>query len=84
MSGALKWFREHPIVRGTMPIDNRSKEFTVTMELQTVDEIGRLWQAISSPLRLSAVYRASVIFPEPDPPTPPKRPRSPPSRRPPR
>jgi Pvc16 N-terminal domain len=40
------------------------------MEPESVDEIGRLWQAISSPLRLSAVYRASVIFLEPEPETP--------------
>ena len=74
MSVALKCFHEHPVVRatvpvqGTNPIQTREEEFTLTIEPQTVDEIGRLWQAISSPLRLSALYRASVIFieaPEP-------------------
>lgn len=66
MSIALKWFHDHPIVRATVPIDNRIEEFSITMEPQTVDEIGRLWQAVSSPLRLSVVFRASVIFIEPE------------------
>ena len=66
MSIALKWFHDHPTVSATVPIDNRVEEFTVTMEPQSVDEIGRLWQAIATPLRLSAVYRASVIFLKPE------------------
>jgi hypothetical protein len=66
MSIALKWFHDHPMVTATVPIDDRDEEFTVTMEPQSVDEIGRLWQAMGTPLRLSAVYRASVVFLEPE------------------
>ena len=67
MSIALKCLHEHPVLSASVTVD-REEEFTLTIEPQTVDEIGRLWQAISSPLRLSAVYRASVMFvPSPAP-----------------
>jgi hypothetical protein len=83
MSIALKAFHDDAIVTATVPATfprahpvttPRLQEFTVTMEPETVDEIGRLWQAASSPLRLSAVYKASVIFLEPEEPNriPPK------------
>ncbi len=75
MSIAVKCFHDHPTVSLTVPIDDRTEEFTLTMEPQGVDEIGRLWQATASPLRLSAVYRASVIFLEPEVPArPPVKP----------
>ena len=69
MSIALKCFHDHPIVTATVSIDGRGEEFTLTMEPQSIDEIGRVWQAAARPLRLSAVYRASVIFLEPHEPT---------------
>jgi hypothetical protein len=75
MSIALKCLHEHPIVRAKVPIDathTREEQFTLTIEPQTVDDIGRLWQAITKPMRLSAVYRASVVFLEPPPPRTPK------------
>lgn len=67
MSMALKCFHENPIVSLTTAPD--SPQFTLTMEMETADELGRLWQAVSSPLRLSALYKVSVVFMEP--PTPP-------------
>ncbi len=72
MSIALKCFHEHSSISATVPPGDRSEEFTLTLEPQTIDETGRLWQSISSPMRLSAVYRASVIFIEPPPPKAPK------------
>jgi hypothetical protein len=72
MSIALKCLHEHPVVSAKVPIDNREEEFTLTLEAQSLDEIGRLWQSLSTPLRLSAVYRASVIFLEPPAPAVPK------------
>ena len=66
MSIALKCFHDHPVVSATVPIDSRVEEFTLTMEPESVDDIGRLWQSISIPLRLSAVYRASVVFLQPE------------------
>ena len=71
MSIALKCLHENAFVSALVPgpvivpIAERTVEFTLSMEPQGVDEIGRLWQALSTPLRLSAVYRASVIFLEP-------------------
>ncbi|MEH2028388.1 MAG: DUF4255 domain-containing protein [Nostoc sp.] len=70
MSIALKCFHENPIVRSTVPIDNRVEEFCLTMEVESVLEAGRLWQAITSSLRLSLIYKVSVIFIEPKLPPP--------------
>jgi len=68
MSTALKCFHEKPIVK--FPLGGGDQgEFCLTMEVESADEVGRLWQAITSSLRLSVVYKASVIFIEP--PTPP-------------
>lgn len=69
MSIALKCFHEHPIVRATVPVNSRIEEFCLTMETESADEVGRLWQALSTSLRLSVIYKASVIFIEP--PSPP-------------
>jgi hypothetical protein len=67
ISMALKCFHEHPIVFLSSSPD--AAEFCLTMEIETADELGRLWQAVTSPVRLSAIYKASVVFIEP--PTPP-------------
>ena len=58
MSAVLKCFHEGPIKK----LNTVSEEFTLTLEAQSVDELSRLWQSIASPMRLSAVYRVSVIF----------------------
>jgi len=72
MSVAMRVFHANPIVRstaGTVP----SWELTLTMEHRSYDELSRLWQATTSPLRMSLVYRAAVVFidsdqmPEPAP-----------------
>ena len=69
MSIALKCFHENPIIRATVPVNGRIEEFCLTMETESADEVGRLWQALSTSLRLSVVYKVSVIFIEP--PAPP-------------
>ena len=58
MSIALRCFHENAIV--TKPAD--SEHYTLTMEVETADEIARIWQALSTPLRLSVVYKVSVAF----------------------
>ena len=70
MSIALKCFHDHPIVRTTVTIDGTPvpEEFTLTMELQTPDDLSRLWQAVTVPARLAAVYRVSVVFLTPEAP----------------
>jgi hypothetical protein len=66
MSIALKCFHDRPTMTTTVPIDHRKQQVVLTMEPQSVDEVGRLWQAFSTPIRLSVVYRASVVFLEPE------------------
>jgi hypothetical protein len=66
MSVAMRVFHENPIVRGTGP-DGLPWELTLSLERRSYDELSRLWQATTSAMRLSAVYRAAVAFIEPEP-----------------
>ena len=73
MSIAMRVFHENPVIRGVSP-DGRPWELTLTLERRSYDELSRLWQATTSALRLSAVYRAAVVLIEPEqvpPPAPP-------------
>lgn len=73
MSIAMRVFHENPVVSG-VGADGRPWQVTVTLERRSYDELSRLWQATTSALRLSAVYRASVALLEPEqapPPAPP-------------
>lgn len=65
MSIALKWFHEHPTVTSTVPLDGRTESFTLSMQPEPIDDIGRLWQAANISMRLATVYRASVVFIQP-------------------
>jgi hypothetical protein len=60
MSVAVRLFHNSPILRGVT--GSSSWELTLTMERRSYDEMSRLWQATTSPLRLSVVYRAAVVF----------------------
>lgn len=64
MSVALQCFHENPIVRKTQKIGDTQvpEEFTITMEVRSVDDLGQLWQAVNVPARLATVYRVSVVF----------------------
>jgi hypothetical protein len=66
MSVALRVFHANPIVRSE-PGVQPPWELTLTMEHRSYDELSRLWQATTAPLRMSLVYRAAVAFIEPDP-----------------
>jgi hypothetical protein len=76
MSAALRVYHANPIVRSD-PGAPDPWELTLTMEHRSYDELSRLWQATTVPLRMSLVYRAAVVFINPDampPPAPnPKR-----------
>jgi hypothetical protein len=37
-------------------------EFTMSIEADTIEEMSRLWQAITVPIRLSALIRVGVVF----------------------
>ncbi len=71
MSIALKCFHENPFVRTNVIIGGNSvpEEFCLTMEVETADELSRVWQAASPPARLSVVYKVSVVFITPEAPT---------------
>ena len=73
MSVAMRVFHENPVVHGAGP-DGTPWEVTLTLQRRSYDELSRLWQATTSALRLSAVYRAAVVLIEPEqalPPAPP-------------
>ena len=70
MSIAMRVFHENPVVQGTGP-DGQPWQVTLTLERRSYDELSRLWQATTSPLRLSAVYRVSVVLLEPEKTPPP-------------
>jgi hypothetical protein len=66
MTLALQFFYRTPILRipvvipGINPPVN--EEFTLTMEIESSDELARLWQAMTVPYRFSAVYRVGVVL----------------------
>jgi hypothetical protein len=66
MSVALRVFHANPIVR-SQPGAAVPWELSLTMEHRSYDELSRLWQATTAPLRMSLVYRAAVAFIDPDP-----------------
>jgi Pvc16 N-terminal domain len=66
MSVAARVFHANPIVRSG-PGAAAPWELTLTMEHRSYDELSRLWQATTAPLRMSLVYRAAVVFIDSDP-----------------
>jgi hypothetical protein len=61
MSIALRTYHDNPIVRSN-PGAAAAWELSLTMERRSYDELSRLWQATTAPLRMSVVYRAAVVF----------------------
>lgn len=61
MSAALQIFNANAIVQSDANA-NTEWYLTLTMEHRSYDELSRLWQATTVPLRLSVVYRAAVAF----------------------
>ena len=66
MSMAMQFFYQTPIVRTLVTLPGIAgsipEEFTLTMEIETSDELARLWQAITVPMRLSAIYKVGVVL----------------------
>jgi hypothetical protein len=60
MSVALAYFHANPIYV------SKTAEFTVTVEADSIEEMSRLWQAITVPIRLSAMFRVAVVFLTPE------------------
>jgi hypothetical protein len=65
MSVALRIFHANGVVRSDST-PNPAWSLTLTMEHRSYDEISRLWQATTVPIRLGVVYRAAVLFLTPD------------------
>ena len=59
MGIALKWLYDHPLIHD---ISGQKNEFTLTLQPESAEALGRLWQSIAVPARLSAVYRVAVVF----------------------
>jgi hypothetical protein len=67
MSIALRTLHDTPFLR----IPGVTEEMSVTLENESFDRLGVLWQAASTSFRLSAVYRVAVAFLQaPEPPAP--------------
>jgi len=68
MSIALQAIHSQPIVtQALIQQDSLTQwlpngEFTISIEADTIDEMSRLWQAFTVPIRLSALIRVSVVF----------------------
>jgi hypothetical protein len=60
MSIALRAFYENPVLKSDA--GSVIEELTLTMELETAEELGRLWQSVTTSARLAAVYKVSAIF----------------------
>ena len=56
MSIALACFHATPIHK------TPSEEYSLTIETASLDEMSRLWQSVTVPMRVSALFRVSVIF----------------------
>ncbi len=61
MSVALRIFHDNPVMISDAS-ETPAWKLKLTMEHRSYDELSRLWQATTVPVRLGAVYRAAVVF----------------------
>ena len=72
MSIALQAIHSQPIVtQNIIAADLLTRwlpngEFVISIEADTIEEMSRLWQAFTVPMRLSALIRVGVVFVAPD------------------
>jgi hypothetical protein len=68
MSIALQTFHSYPIVTQSLIQQElltgwlNKGEFVVSIQADTIEEMSRLWQAFTVPMRLSALIKVSVVF----------------------
>lgn len=66
LSHAIQFFYQTPIVKTQVTLPNIGspvdEEFTLTMELESSDELSRLWQSLTVPFRTSVIYKVSVVL----------------------
>src|SRR5260370_38493867 len=72
MSAAIRCLYEHPIVTTAVPFPGgaANEQFTLPLEVDPADQIGRLWQATRGPIRHSPTYKVTVGFIAPAAPPP--------------
>jgi len=70
MSLALKCLYENTLLKNVLLANDGRPvgEFSLTMEVMSSDEMGRLWQSFVVSNRLAAVYKVSVVFIQPQEP----------------
>lgn len=66
MTVAMRALFDHPYLR----LGPGREELTVNMESESIDKLGILWQAVSAPFRLTAMYKVSIAFLTPPDPAP--------------
>ncbi|WP_068076535.1 Pvc16 family protein [Novosphingobium lentum] len=69
MSAALQYIHSNPIYRH-LTAGAVDEEFTISVEADTIEEMSRLWQAFTVPMRLSCVVKVGVVFIAPVAPRP--------------
>jgi hypothetical protein len=66
MTIAMQFFYQASIVHAPVSLPGIAtpvnEEFTVTMEVESTDEMSKLWQSITMPYRLSVIYRVGVVL----------------------
>jgi Pvc16 N-terminal domain len=68
MGIALAWILGNPIQRLTVAgAPPRQVECSMTLETTSLEEMSRMWQALSGAMRLTALIKVSVVFLGPDP-----------------
>lgn len=65
MSVAVRIYHANATVRSDTTADP-AWQLTLTAEHRSYDELSRLWQATTAPIRLGMIYRAAVVFLTPD------------------
>ena len=79
MGIAIGWVLANPIQRVTVAGNPpRQVEYSLTLETASLEEMSRMWQALSGPMRLTALIKVGVVFLGPDPAAP--DPQDPPTR----
>lgn len=61
----MQLFYDTPLLRGVVLQDDfrdSAVELTIRLEMLGVEELSRLFQALSTPLRLSVAYEVSVVY----------------------
>ncbi|MEA3051416.1 MAG: hypothetical protein QOG72_319 [Sphingomonadales bacterium] len=70
MTVALQHFHSNPIYRH-LSAGAVDEEFTISVEADSIEEMSRLWQAFTVPMRLSCVVKVGVVFVAPAEAAPP-------------